>query len=157
MSLVSHLLAVVAVLAAGIIYGTDVLGALVMRPTWEKVDDRALVMVNGHMHYFGDRRFPVPGILSVVTTILAGGASALSGRWPAAAAALVATAALVAWLAIYQRVNAPVNRVLTAAAQEGRVPQDARALQTRWDSVITWRAVLQGIAVAALCAVLALP
>jgi hypothetical protein len=28
------------VLAAGIIYGTDVLGALVMRPTWEKVDDR---------------------------------------------------------------------------------------------------------------------
>ena len=108
-----------------------------MRPTWEKVDDRALVMVNGHMHYFADRRFPVPGILSVVATILAGCASVLSGRWLPAAAALVATAALVAWL--------------------GRVPQDARALQTRWDSVITWRAVLQGIAVAALCAVLALP
>ena len=114
-------------------------------------------MVNGHMHYYGDRRFPVPGILSVVTTTLAGCASALGGRWLPAAAAFGATAALVAWLAIYKRVNAPVNRVLTAAAQEGRVPQDARALQTRWDSVITWRAVLQGVAVAALCVVLALP
>jgi hypothetical protein len=157
MNLASHLLAAVAVLAAGIIYGTDVLGALVMRPTWEKVDDRTLVMVNGHMHYYGDRRFPIPGILSVVATVLAAGASALSGRWLPTAAALVATAALVVWLAIYMRVNAPVNRALTTAAQEGRVPQDARALQTRWDSVITSRAVLQGIAVAALCAVLALP
>ena len=80
MNLVSHVLAVVAVLAAGIIYGTDVLGALVMRPTWEKVDDRALVMVNGHMHYYGDRRFPVPGVLSIVATLAAGCASALNGR-----------------------------------------------------------------------------
>jgi hypothetical protein len=157
MNLASHLFAAVAVLAAGIIYGTDVLGALVMRPTWEKVDDRTLVMVNGHMHYYGDRRFPIPGILSVVATVLAAGASALGGRWLPTAAALVAAAALVVWLAIYKRVNAPVNRALTAAAQEGRVPQDARALQNRWDSVITSRAVLQGIAVAALCAVLALP
>lgn len=157
MNLVSHLLAVVAVLAAGIIYGTDTLGALVMRPTWQKVDDRTLVMVNGHLHYYGDRRFPIPGILSVVATVSAAGASALSERWLATAAALVATVVLVAWLAIYLRVNAPINRELTAAAQENRVPENARALQTRWDSVITARAGLQGIAVAALCAVLALP
>lgn len=80
--------------------------------------------------------------LGVVATAGAAGASAL---------------ALVAWLAIYKHVNAPINRALTAAAQAGRVPADARALQTRWDSVIVARAVLQGIAVAALCAVLALP
>ncbi len=157
MNLVSHLLAAVAVLSAGIIYGTDVLGALVMRPTWEKVDDRALVTVNGHMHYYGDRRFPIPGILSVVATVLAACASALGGRLLPTAAALVAVAALVVWLGIYRQVNAPVNRALTAAAREGRVPQDARALQARWDSVIMPRAVLQGVAVAALCAVLALP
>jgi hypothetical protein len=157
MNLVSHVLAVVAVLAAGIIYGTDVLGALVMRPTWEKVDDRALVMVNGHMHYYGDRRFPIPGILSVVGAALAACAAAISGRWLPTAAALVAVAALVVWLVIYRQVNVPVNRALTAAARAGRVPQDARALQARWDSVIMSRAVLQGIAVAALCVVLALP
>jgi hypothetical protein len=157
MNVASHLLAVVAVLTAGIIYGTDVLGALVMRPAWAKVDDRALVVVTGHMHHYGDRRFPVPGILSVVTTVLAAIASALSERWPAMVAALVATVALVVWLAIYRNVNAPINRELTAAAQEDRVPANARDLQTRWDSVITARAVLQGVAVAALCAVLALP
>jgi hypothetical protein len=157
MNLASHLLAVVAVLAAGIIYGTDVLGALVMRPTWRKVDDRTMVLVNGHMHYYGDRRFPIPGVLGVVATVLAAGAAALSERWMATAAALVATVVLVVWLALYHTVNAPINRELTAAAQEGRVPANARALQTRWDSVITARAVLQGIAVAALCAVLALP
>ncbi|HEY5854855.1 MAG TPA: hypothetical protein VIW24_12580 [Aldersonia sp.] len=62
MNLASHLLAVLAVLATGIIYGTDALGVLVMRPTWDKVDDRTLVMVNGYMHFYGDRRFPIPGI-----------------------------------------------------------------------------------------------
>jgi hypothetical protein len=89
--------------------------------------------------------------------VLAAGASALSERWLATAAALVATVALVVWLAIYKKVNAPINRELTAAALENRVPENARALQTRWDSVITARVVLQGIAVAALCGVLSLP
>ncbi len=157
MEILSQLLAAVGVLTAGIIYGTDMLGALIGRPTWAKVDDRALVMVSGYMHYFGDRRFPVPGIASVVTTVLATATSAIGGRWAAAAAGLVGTIALLTWLAIYFRVNAPINRVLTLAAQENRVPENARELQTRWDSVITVRVVLQGIAVAALCAVLALP
>jgi hypothetical protein len=156
-NLVSHLLAVVAVLTAGIIYGTDMLGALVSRPALQKVDDRTLVQVSGQLHYYGDKRFPIPGALSVIATVLAAGASALSERWLATAAALVATVALVVWLAIYKKVNAPINRELTAAALENRVPENARALQTRWDSVITARVVLQGIAVAALCGVLSLP
>ncbi|UIJ63936.1 DUF1772 domain-containing protein [Amycolatopsis acidiphila] len=99
----------------------------------------------------------MPGALSVVATVLAAVASGLAGRWAAAAAAVIAALALVIWLGIYRRVNAPVNRELTAAAQDGRVPENARALQTRWDSVITARFTLQGIALAALCGVLALP
>ena len=156
MNLVSQLLALLAVLSAGAIYGVDVAGALVMRPTWAKVDDRTLVMVTGYSHYFGDRRFPVPGVLSVVATVLAVGATALGGHWAAMVAALVAAVALVVWLLIYRTVNAPINAELTAAAQENRVPENARALQTRWDSVIVARAVLQGVAVAALCVVLIL-
>lgn len=157
MNLASHLIAVVAVLSGGIIYGTDALGALVMRPTWQKVDDSTLVAVSGHSHYYGDRRFPIPGALSVIATVLAAATSALAERWAATAAALVAAVALVVWLTIYRKVNAPINRELTAAANEGRVPENARALQIRWDSVITIRFVLQGVALAALCAVLALP
>jgi hypothetical protein len=56
-----------------------------------------------------------------------------------------------AWLVIYGTINAPINKQLTRAAQEGRVPPNARDLQTRWDSVIYLRAALQGAAVAALC------
>jgi hypothetical protein len=150
----SQVLAVIGVLSAGIIYGTDVLGALVMRPVWQKVDERTLVVVNGTTHYFADRRMPIPGVLSVVAAVLATVASAVAGHWSATVAASVATAALLSWLAIYFRINAPINRTLTEAAQEGRVPEDARALQTRWDSVIYVRALLQGLAVAGFCIVL---
>lgn len=82
--------------------------------------------------------------------------AAIAGRAAAAAAAAIAVAILAAWLIIYLRVSAPVNRTLTAAAKTGHVPSDARSLQDRWDRVIVTRAILQGIAVAALCAALAL-
>ena len=152
----SHVLAITGVLTTGIIYGTDVLGALVGRPAWQQVDDRTLVMANGFMHYYGDRRFPVPGIASVAATVLTAVTSAISGHWPATAAASAAAAALLTWLVIYTTINAPINKQLTRAAQEGRVPPNARDLQTRWDSVIYLRAALQGAAVAALCVTLVL-
>ncbi len=157
MDLASYLIAVVAVLSAGMIYGTDAVGALVMRPTWARVDDRTMVAVTGFSHYYGDRRFPIPGILGVVATVLAGVAAAVAGRGWAATAAAVATIALVVWLVIYKVVAAPINKRLTEAAFAGEVPADARALQARWDSVVVLRVVLQGVAVAALCGVLALP
>ena len=156
MNTLSHILAIIGVLTAGVIYGTDMLGALVGRPTWQKVDDRTLVMANGTMHYYGDRRFPIPGFVSVLATVLTAVTSAAAGHWPATAAAAVASVALLIWLAIYRTVNQPINKQLTLAAQEGRVPENARALQTRWDSVIYLRAALQGIAVAGLCIVLVL-
>lgn len=66
MNLLSHVFAFVGIMTAGVIYGTDVLGALVMRSTWQHVDDRTLVVVTGHSHYYGDRRFPIPDRKSVV-------------------------------------------------------------------------------------------
>jgi hypothetical protein len=44
----------------------------------------------------------------------------------------------------------------TAAAHDGRIPGDARALQRQWDRVINARAALQTAAVTALCAALIL-
>jgi len=72
-----------------------------------------------------------------------------------AAAAALATLALVTFLAMYNRVSKPVNTALTAAALADRVPGDARQLQARWDSVINARVALQTLALAALCAALA--
>jgi hypothetical protein len=72
------------------------------------------------------------------------------------AAGSAAVLAMAVWLLIYRSVSAPVNRQLTAAARDGRLPGDARALQRQWDHVINARAALQTAAVAALCAALIL-
>lgn len=58
---------------------------------------------------------------------------------------------LLAWIVLYVRISAPINRELTQAAASQQVPANARALQSNWDRIITARAALQGLAVVALC------
>jgi hypothetical protein len=65
-----------------------------------------------------------------------------------------AVALLLVWLVLYVRVSAPINRQLTAAAEARDIPANARALQANWDRVINARAMLQGLAVCALCVAL---
>jgi hypothetical protein len=47
-----------------------------------------------------------------------------------------------------------INRVLTAAADKHETPANARALRRDWDRIIDPRAILQGLAIAALCVTL---
>ena len=150
MTFLAQLAALVAVLAAGVIYGTDTFCAVVQRPALARVDDRTLTAVMGNVHRYGDRRLPVPGVLSIVATAAAAVLAAVAGHPLESVAAGAALVLLLSWLATYLRISAPVNRVLTAAADAGQTPADARELQRRWDRVIVPRAVLQGLAVAAL-------
>jgi hypothetical protein len=55
---------------------------------------------------------------------------------------------------LYTQVSAPINRQLTAAADASQSLPNGRALQAKWDSIIDARAVLQGLALAALCVAL---
>ena len=71
------------------------------------------------------------------------------------AAGALATLALITFAAIYTRVSKPVNMALTAAAVADQVPDNARELQARWDSVINGRVALQTFSLAALCVALA--
>jgi len=57
---------------------------------------------------------------------------------------------MLAWLRLYLHVAAPINRGFTAAAMAHETPDNARELQSRWDSIITPRALLMGVAVAGL-------
>jgi hypothetical protein len=52
---------------------------------------------------------------------------------------------------LYARISAPINRQLAAAARSRDVPSNARALQDNWDRIINARAIIQGLAVTALC------
>jgi hypothetical protein len=148
--MIAKLFALVAVLGTGVVYGTDVFCAMVQRPALARIDDRALLAVMGNVHRYGDRRMPVPGVLGLVAAAISAVLAGVTGQWVPAAAAGVAVGVLLAWLVVYLRVSAPINRQLTAASDQSAPSTDARALQHNWDRVITIRAVLQGAAVTAL-------
>lgn len=151
----AQLAALIAVIGNAVVYGTGVFCAIVLRPALAHVDDRALAAVSGFVHRYGDRRMPVPGVVGVAAAAASAAFAALAGHWAQAISAGVAVVLLVIWLLLYLRVSAPINRRLTAAAQNNRVLTNVRALQADWDRIINARAVLQGLALAALCLTLA--
>ncbi len=144
--------ALTGLLTAGIIYGTDAFCAIVQRPALAQLDDATMTAVMGRVHQYGDRRLPVPGVIGILAAVTATAAWAASGSAARAAAAGLALAAMLAWLSLYLRIAAPVNRTLTKAAVAHVTPDNARALQSRWDSIITTRALLMAVAVAGLAA-----
>jgi hypothetical protein len=146
--------ALIAVLGTAVVYGTDVFCAMVQRPALALIDDRALVAVMGSVHLYGDRRMPLPGVVGIIAAAASAGIAAAAGQWTTAIAAATALAILLVWLALYLRVSKPINQQLTAAAHVHDVPANARALQAGWDRIINARAILQGLAVCALCVAL---
>jgi hypothetical protein len=142
-----------AALATGVIYGTDVFCAIVLRPAAAGAREASIADLVGRIHHFGDRRLPVPGITAIVAS--AAGLAAATDSSTRAAVGL-ALAAMLAWLTIYLRVSAPLNRRLRAAATDAIPPQEIRELQNRWDAVITARAALQTLALAGLLTALTL-
>ena len=150
-----EILAGLAILANAVIYGTDVFGAIVQRPAIAAVDDRTLTQALGHIHRIADRRLKVITISGVIAAVATAALAAATGHWVSTAAGALATLALITFIAIYTRISKPVNTALTAAAVADRVPDNARQLQARWDSVIDGRVALQTLALAALCIALA--
>ena len=143
--------ALIAVLGTAVVYGTDVFCAMVQRPALAHIDDGALVAVMGNVHLYGDRRMPLPGVVGIIAAAASAVLAAVAGHWTTAIAAATALAILLVWLVLYLRVSKPINQQLTAAAQAHDVPANARALQAGWDRIINARAILQGLAVCALC------
>ena len=144
-----------AILANAVIYGTDVFGALVLCPAMGAVDDRTLTQAMGHIHRIADRRIAAISIGGLIVTAATTALAAATGHWVSTAAAALATLALIVFAVVYTTISKPVNTALTAAALADRVPDDARQLQARWDSVINARVALQTIALGALCVALA--
>lgn len=155
--MLSDVLAGIAVLTGAVAYGAEVFAFMVLRPALAGAEDRTLTTTMGEIHRYGDRRLPIPFVVALIAATLSAGAAAVEGRTPAAIAAGLAVASLLVWLAVFLRMSAPINRVLTAAATDGRVPGDVRRLQGRWDRVLYIRIPLHTLALAALCAAVALP
>jgi hypothetical protein len=136
-----------ACLGTGVIYGTDIFCALVLRPAAATAREASIADLVGRIHHFGDRRLPVPGITAIVA---AGTALAVTTDSSARVAVGLALAAMLGWLTIYLRVSSPLNRRLRAAATAVIPRQEIRELQNRWDAVIVARAGLHTLALAGL-------
>jgi hypothetical protein len=150
----SHALAFLAILAVGVIYGTDVFSAVVLRPAMAALTDPELTQAAGRIHEYGDQRLPLPGAAGTIAAAAAAISAGFAGHPVAAALAGAAFVALLGWLGLYLRIAAPINRRMTTAARDHETPTDIRAMQKRWDSIITTRAALQGSAIALLIATL---
>jgi len=155
MTTLIEVLAGLAVLANGVVHGTDVFCAIVLRPAVAAVDDRTLTQLLGHVHRIADRRIAAIAISGLITAVAMTALAAVSGHRLSTAAGALAVLALIAFSTVYTRISKPVNAALTAAALADRVPDDARRLQARWNSVINARVALQTVALAALCVGLA--
>jgi len=134
-----HVLTIPAILALGVVYGTDVFFAVVARSALAHVSEASLTEVMGRLHEYADRRMPFFGVLGIVCTL------ALLVMAPSFYA-ILAFGAQVIHLCLYFGVSKPVNVALTAAATRGESLPDARQLQHRWDSVIVPRALVLGVA-----------
>jgi hypothetical protein len=156
LDLVTRAGALIAVMGTAVVYGADVFSAIVLQPALAFVDDRALVAVMGSVHRYGDRRMPVPGVLGVLATAITAVLATIAAHWAQAIAAAAALTLLLVWIVLYTQVSAPINRQLTAAADASQPLSNGRVLQAKWDRIIGARAMLQGLALAALCMVLAI-
>ena len=150
----SQALASLAVLSVGVIYGTDIFSAVVLQPAMAALTDQELTQAAGRIHQYGDRRLPFPGIAGIAAAAAAAICAGLAGHAAPSALAGAALVALLGWLGLYLRIAAPINRRMTKAAHDHQTPADIRAMQKRWDSIITTRTSLQSSAMALLIATL---
>jgi hypothetical protein len=145
MTVLSGVLVMTGLLAAGVVYGTDMFFAVVGRTALARTSEASLTETVGRLHEVADARMPLFGAAALLSTLALVFTTSLGSR-PSLFAGL-AVVGLATQLAAYLRVAQPVNRILTTAAQQGITPPAARALQIRWDSVIILRAVGMAVGV----------
>lgn len=144
MDAVGLLLVIVALLGAGVTYGTDSFAALVWNTSLGRLTNAEMTRVVGYVHYYGDRRLPIPGAIGTVAVVLAAIAAFVAGESTAGALRTAAAVLAFGWLALYVVVAKPINAAFSEAATEGRVLEDAPQQQAAWNRVIVPRVVLQG-------------
>jgi len=151
-TLLNGALVMAGLLSAGVVYGTDMFFAVVGRTALARTSEAAMAETMGRLHEVADARMPVFGAAALLSTLALIFTTGWASR-PSVFAGL-ALIGLVTQLAAYLTVAQPVNRTLTASAQQGVTPPAAHALQARWDSVILLRVLgmTLGVAGLGLCA-----
>jgi len=143
----NQILFVLAMLSIGVVYGTDMFHALVVKKAATLSSDQAIADLMGHTHLVADKRMPIIGASGLISSLLL---TVLNFNASLGIYSGIAVLALLAHLAIYSRVAKPINAQLSAAAIAKQTPAHTRVLQQCWDSVIVYRAMLLGLAMMAM-------
>jgi hypothetical protein len=145
---INEILLIIAVLSTGIVYGTDVFFALIVKKAVKKSDDSSIADLIGWIHLIADKRMPPIGIASLLSSVLFICLNGLTDTpgW----LALTAVASLLGHLTIYLTFSKPINSDMSLAARDKIKLHNIRALQQKWDSVISIRAILLTIAMISL-------
>lgn len=137
-TIASQVFLIIAILTTGIIYGTDMFHALVVKKAASLSQDNSITDLIGRTHLIADKRMPVIGITSLATTVIC----LILNFENTFTAALLGAALfmLLSHLYLYITIAKPVNKEISDAAVKNITPGNIRALQIRWDSVICYRA-----------------
>jgi hypothetical protein len=144
---INQILLIVATLTIGVVYGTDMFHAIVVKKAAALSSDHAVADLIGHTHLIADKRMPLIGVTGIVSSLLL---TVLNHNASLGIYSGIALVALISHLTIYLKVAKPINAQMSAAAVAKKTPAAIRSLQERWDSVIYYRAILLTIAMLAL-------
>ncbi|GAA4918942.1 hypothetical protein [Mucilaginibacter defluvii] len=147
--LVNQILAMLAMLATGVVYGTDVFHAIVVKKAATLSSDQAIADLIGHTHLIAGKKMPIIGATAILSSLIL---TAINYNTDIAIFFALTLIALISHVTIYIKIAKPINDRMSQAALEKRTPTDIRQLQQLWDSVIIYRAALLTIAMIALTA-----
>lgn len=131
-------LSLVGILGTAVVCGTDMFFLTVGRPALRLASQSAGTEVMGFIHSVGDTRMPIWGVLAILSNFLLALFSGDGHRgfyFPS-------LAMLILFVAIYNRLSKPINRLQTEAAKTGRRLDKARELQASWDRSLMIRTPL---------------
>jgi len=143
--LLNEILLIVAVLTTGIVYGTDSFHAIAGKKATSLSKDASIADLLGHTHLVADKRMPVIGMISIISTAIFLFLNLTNLTLVICSGITLIT--LLAHLTLYLKVAKPVNSLMSAAAVNNKVPANIRDLQNKWDSVIFYRTTFLTIAI----------
>lgn len=136
--IISQILLVIANLAVGIIYGTDMFHAIVVRKATALSKNSSIADLIGHTHLVADKRMPgigITGVLCSALCIILNFNHVYTACFSGAALLM-----LLSHLYLYTTIATPINKEMSDAAVNNIVPANIRGLQTRWENAINYRA-----------------
>jgi hypothetical protein len=143
-------LSLVGILGTAVVSGTDMFFLTIGRPALRLASPSAGTEIMGFIHSFGDARMPIWGVLAIVSNFLLAlfSGSGYRGFY------FASLALLILFVAIYNRLSKPINRLQTEVAKTGGRLDNARELQASWDRSVMIRTPLLVASLLAQCVAL---